>query len=88
MDEQIGEWKIGWFTCKCTRSDVRLSEVRHFLLGCMTPNPPCIHNCSLVPRLPHSMGERQSGTVASNSWSKRQMSFPLKKDVHCNEHPF
>ena len=40
---------------------------------------------SLVPRPPRLMGERRSGTVASNSWSKRQTSFPLKKDVHCNE---
>ena len=45
-------------------------------------------NDSLVPRLPRSMGERRSGTVASNSWSKRQTSFPLKKDIYCNERHF
>ena len=27
-------------------------------------------NGSLVPKPPRPMGERQSGTVASNSWSK------------------
>ena len=43
---------------------------------------------SLVPRPPRPMGERRSGTVASNSWSKRPTSFPLKKDVHYNECPF
>ena len=40
---------------------------------------------SLVPRPPPPTGERWSGTVASNSWSKH---FRLKKDVHCNERPF
>ena len=42
----------------------------------------CIANPSLIPRPPHPTGERWSGTVASNSWFKRQTSFPLKKDVH------
>ena len=40
----------------------------------------------------HPTCGRQSGTVArtvaSNSWSKCQKSFLLKKDVHYNEHPF
>ena len=44
--------------------------------------------CSLVPRPPRPTGERRSGTVASNSWSKRQTSFPLKKYVLYNELPF
>ena len=35
---------------------------------------------SLIPRPPCPMGERWSGTVASNSWSKCQTSFPL---IHC-----
>ena len=43
---------------------------------------------SLVPRPPRPMGERRSGTVASNSWFKGQMSFLLRKDVHYNERPF
>ena len=44
--------------------------------------------CGLVPKPPHPMGERRSGIVASNSWSQCQTSFPLKKDVHRNEHLF
>ena len=43
---------------------------------------------SLVPRLPHPTDERRSRTVASNSWSKRQTSFPFKNDVRYNEVPF
>ena len=43
---------------------------------------------SLIPRPSCPMGERWSGTVASNFWSNRQTSFALKKDVRCNERPF
>ena len=32
------------------------------------------------PRMPCPDGKRQFETVASNSWSKRQTSFLLKKD--------
>ena len=46
------------------------------------------HLGSLIPRPSYPTGERRSGTVASNSWSKCEMSFPLKKDVRCNEPPF
>ena len=46
------------------------------------------NNTSLVPRPPCPTGKRQSGTVDSNSWSKRETSFSLKKDVRCNKCPF
>ena len=34
---------------------------------------------SLVSRQPRPTGERQSGTVASNSWSSYETPFSLKK---------
>ena len=43
---------------------------------------------SLVLGLPRPTSKRWSGTVASNSWSKRQTSFPLKKYILYNERPF
>ena len=49
--------------------------------GRTPPRPPI----SLVSRPPCPISKRLSGTVASNSWSKRQTSFPLKKDVRDNE---
>ena len=41
----------------------------------------------MIPRPPHPTGKRRSGTVASNSWSKRQTFFPLKTYVLYNERP-
>ena len=48
----------------------------------------CLLFISLIPRTPDPTGERQSGTVVSTSWSKRQTSFPLKKYILYNECPF
>ena len=36
---------------------------------------------SLIPKPPRPTSERQSGTVGSNSCSKHQMSFPLKRTI-------